>query len=170
VSSLCTERRVAFALGVLVFKRPHLLTLLLGLAITAGCDSKGRPGAKAGHEYGEAVGIRLDAHGSVPALAVAVAVTKGRDPSPMVGPLATAIYAAALACPGFVSAVSAGKTTRLELGAEHNVLEALGARADEVGGPCMTAALGGKTVTMDRPEAMDVAIELRVTGDASPRP
>ena len=168
---------MAIALGVLVFKRSHpftWVTLLFALSIASSsvgaCDSKPTPEARAGHQYGDAVGIRLDAHGPVPALAVAFAVTKGRDPSPMVGPLATALYAAALACPAFVSAVSAGKTTRLELGAEHNALEALGARADEVGGPCMTAALGGKAVTMDRPEGMDVAIELRQAGDASTRP
>jgi hypothetical protein len=166
-----TERRDAQALGVFVFKptRWLLASLLAASAVTA-CDAKEKAASKAGRQYGEPIGIRLDAHGAVPALAVAFAVTKGRDPSPIVGSLAGAVYAAAVACPAFVSAVTTGKTTRLELGAEKNVLEALGARADDVGGPCMTAALGGKPITMDRPDPMDVAIELRLAGDASARP
>ena len=90
---------------------------------------------------------------------MAVAVTKGRDPSVMVGPLATALYGAARACPEFVKAMSAGKTARLEAGAEKDALLALGAPADEVGGQCMTTALGGKTVEMDKPDAMDLVIE-----------
>jgi hypothetical protein len=154
-----------------VFKASLSLALgVLAATSVVGCDSTEKHASKAGRQYGDPIGIRLDAHGSVPALAVAFAVTKGRDPSPIVRSLAGAVYAAAVACPAFLSAVTAGKTTRLELGAEKNVLEALGARADEVGGPCMTAALGGKPVTMDRPDPMDVAIELRLAGDAAARP
>jgi len=148
-----------------------LVLASFALLSVAACDSKPRGEAKAGRQYGEPIGIELQASGPIPALSMAVAVTKGRDPSVMVGPLATALYGAARACPEFVKAMSAGKTARLELGAEKDALLALGAPADEVGGQCMTTALGGKTVKMDKPDAMDLVIELRLGAkDASTHP
>jgi len=166
-----TKRRIANAIGAFVFKRPDARAILLAVSAgTFACNSTPAPESKAGRQYGEPVGVRLEAHGAVPALSAAFAVTKGRDPTPLVGPLATALYGAAVGCPGFISAMAAGKTVRLELAAEKNALVALGARPDEVGGPCMTTALGGKPVTMDTPDPVDVAIELKQAGDASPRP
>jgi hypothetical protein len=165
------KRRVANALGAFLFNRHSSLVILLALSCgAAACDGSSRPESNGRRQYGEPVGIRVEARGAVPALSVAFAVTKGRDPTPLVGPLATALYGAAVACPVFVSAMTAGKTVRLELAAEKNALVALGARPDEVGGMCMTAALGGKPVILDKADPLDVAIELKPAADASPRP
>ena len=73
----CTKRRDAYALGVSVFN-----ALALTLIPTVGaCDTKADPKGQAGVQYGDPVGIELGAHGAVPALAIKVAVSKGRDPS-----------------------------------------------------------------------------------------
>ncbi len=145
------KRRAAHALGVFVFCACGLL----------GCESRSDARAGSGPAYGDPVGIKIGAQGGVPALSLAVAVSKGRDPSPSVPGLAGAVHGAAAACPAFVAAIDAGKTVRLSFGARRGALEALGAAPDEVGGACMTAALGGKSVAMDRPESMDVLVELR---------
>jgi hypothetical protein len=149
----------------------RIVAPLLTLVILAGCDG-GKPGrAAVADRYGDPIGIQIEAHGAVPALSVAVAVTKGRDPTPFVGPLASAVHGAATGCPAFVAAIAAGKTARIELGARNNVLESLGAAPDEVGGACMTSALAGKPVTMDRPDPLDVIVELRSgAADASHQP
>jgi hypothetical protein len=159
-----TKRRDAHALGVFVF-----CLLAFALLLPAfGCESKDDPKPKLSLQYGDPVGIQIGAHGTVPALSVGVAVTKGRDPTPSIPSIATAIHAAALACPAFVSAISAGKIARVEFGARHGVFESLGAPVDDVGGACISAALGGKPVTTDKPDPLDIIVELRLDkGDAS---
>jgi len=166
---VCTKRRDAHALGVFVFKLLGCGALFSVLSLSA-CDDGKKDGPKptAGVQYGDPVGIELGAHGTVPALAIKVAVTKGRDPAPSVGSLATAVYAAAVGCPAFVSAISAGKTTRIQLSARNGAFVPLGAAADEVGTACMANAFGGKPANMDQPTPLDIILELRLgSTDAS---
>ncbi len=137
-------------------------TTVVALLSSPACDDRGSAKGNASPSYGDPVGIRIGAQGTVPALTVAVAATKGRDPEPSVPSLAGAIHSAALGCPAFIAAMSAGKTARLELGARKGVFEALGASADDVGAACMSAALGGKPVAMDRPDPMDLIVELKL--------
>jgi hypothetical protein len=134
--------------------------VVLGLLLSAACDDKADPKKASGVQYGDPVGLEIGAHASVPALDVKVAVTKGRDPTPSVSSLAAAVYAAATACPAFVTAVSDGKTTRIELSARNGAFRALGAAADELGTACMSQALDGKKADMDKPDPLDVIVEL----------
>jgi hypothetical protein len=175
-------------LGVLSFKAcdffsplswPLVLSLptptwLLVAAVLAGlcaCDHDKSGPPSIADKLGDPIGIEIQAHAAVPALSVAVAVTKGRDPTPFVGTLASGVFAAAAGCPDFVTAMNAGKTARIQLGARGNKLESLGAAPDEVGGACITAALGGKPVTMDRPDPLEVMLELRAgASDAAKKP
>lgn len=155
---------------------PALLTslspflALATLVALSGCDDKSTTHGSSAKQYGDPIGIEIAAHGTVPGLSVAVAVTKGRDPTPFVGPLASAVFGAAQGCPDFIKAMGEGKTARVELGARNGALEALGSVPDQVGA-CLRAALGGKPVTMDRPDALDVILELRAAvTDAAHKP
>jgi len=112
-------------------------------------------------QYGEPVGIQIAGHGSVPALSVAVAVTKGRDVSATVGSMASAVFTAAAACPAVVATVSAGSVIRLTLAAQANVLHAPAKLSEDPGAACVAHALDGKAITTDRPEVLDIIVEIR---------
>jgi hypothetical protein len=120
-------------------------------------------------QYGDPVGIQIDAKGTVPALEIAVAVTKGRDVTPAVSSLAGSVYAAASSCPAFVTAANGGKAVRLRLTAEAGVLHAPKQAPAEEAGSCMVHALDGKAVTMDKPDKLDVLVEIAALRDAGSR-
>ncbi len=120
-------------------------------------------------DYGDPVGISLDAKGAVPGLDIAVAVTKGRDVTPTVSSLAGGMYAAAAGCPAFLAAVGGGKLVRLKLSAEANVLHAPSPAPTEEAGSCMVHALDGKAITMDRPDKLDVLVEVTAKRDSGRR-
>ena len=120
-------------------------------------------------DYGDPVGISLDAKGTVPGLDIAVAVSRGRDVTPAVSSLAGGMYAAASGCPAFLAALGSGKLVRLKLTAEANVLHAPSPAPTEEAGSCMVHALEGKAITMDRPDKLDVLVEVTAKRDAGRR-
>jgi hypothetical protein len=137
------------------------MTLVTATAIfTAGCDES----SKSDVQYGEPVGIQIAGHGAVPALSVAVAVTKGRDVSATVGSVAGAVFTAAGACPAVVSAIASGSVARLTLTAQGGLLHAPPKAPEDPGGACMTRALDGKPITTDKPDALDLIVEIRADG------
>jgi hypothetical protein len=123
----------------------------------AACDESTKNEA----QYGEPVGIQIAGHGAIPALSVAVAVTKGRDVNVTVSSMAGGIFTAAAACPAVMASVAAGSVTRLTLTAQGGVLHAPPKPPDDPGAACMTRALDGKAVTTDKPESLDVIVEIR---------
>jgi len=140
--------------------------VLAALAMSlAGCDE-----SKSEAQYGEPVGIQIAAHGAVPALSVAVAVTKGRDVSVTVSSVAGAVFTAAAACPAVVATVAGGSVIRLMFTAQGNTLHAPAKLPEDPGGACMVRALDGKAVTTDKPDLLDVIVEIRAdTPDAGRR-
>ena len=126
-------------------------------ACLAACDES----SKSDVQYGEPVGIQIAGHGAVPALSVAVAVTKGRDVSATVSSVAGAVFTAAAACPMIVTSIAGGSVARLMLTAQGNVLHGPAKVPEDPGGACMTRALEGKAITTDKPDNLDVIVEIR---------
>jgi hypothetical protein len=140
-------------------------SVMVGVAVasTAACSKPDNV------NYGDPVGIQIDAKGTVPAIDIAVAVTKGRDVTPAVSSLAGSVYAAASACPAFVTAVNSGKLVRLRFTAEAGVLHPPAQTPTEEAGSCMIHALDGKPVTMDKPDKLDVLVEMTKHADTGSR-
>jgi hypothetical protein len=134
----------------------RLALIATATACVTACDDP-----KSDVQYGEPVGIQIAGHGSVPALSVAVAVTKGRDVSTTVGSVAGAVFTAAAACPAVVATVSAGSVIRLTLAAQGSVLHAPPKLPEEQGAACMARALDGKPITTDKPDNLDIIVEIR---------
>ena len=144
---------------------------MLAGAAAAGCDDARDTGARAvptaSLVYGDPVGVRLDARPPVPALAVSLAISKGRDPGPSVASFASALGAAAASCPTLIRSVSEGETVRLELEARSGAFE-VGAAAAQTPSGCMAAALSGKPLQMDRPDRLDLVVDIkRATTDVA---
>jgi hypothetical protein len=141
--------------------------LLVPPFVTGGCKNESKVMA----QYGDPVGIELEAHGAVPRLKLAIAVTKGRDVTKVVSSVAGAIYAAAATCPSFVAATLAASATRLEFSAKDKVIYPPQAVPDEESAACMLGALSGKSVEMDRSDKLDIIVETRPSkGDGSSGP
>jgi hypothetical protein len=126
-------------------------------ALSSACDD----GSANAAQYGDPVGIVLEAHGAIPALGVAVAVTKGRDVTAVVSSVAGAIAAAANACPPLVAAVSGGSVARLAFTAQGGVIHGPAKPPQDPVAACAMHALEGKTVAADKPDALDILVEIR---------
>jgi hypothetical protein len=144
-------------------ERPRLFSasffFLAALLSTGACDDP-----KSEVQYGDPVGIQIDARGNVPALTVAVAVTKGRDVSATVSSVAGAMFGAASACPAAMTTLSSGSIIRLTMAAQGGTLHAPPKLPEDKGASCMIHALDGKPVSTDKPDALDVIVEIRAGG------
>jgi hypothetical protein len=153
-------------LNAVLNERPRLysasfffLAVLSTCIACAACDDP-----KVEVQYGDPVGIQIDARGGVPTLSVAVAVTKGRDVSATVSSVAGAMFGAASGCPAAVATLSGGSIIRLTMTAQGGTLHAPPKLPEDKGASCMIHALDGKPVTTDKPDALDVIVELRAGG------
>lgn len=142
----------------------------LACALVIACNRATSGDAAAAVAYGEPVGVELKGRPPMPPLAIAFAVTRGRDPRPTVASLASALESAAQRCPDFVRAVVGGEAVRFELRATRTTLRARDLPAKK-GGPCVKTVLDGKLLELDGAEPIDLLVEVRpVSGDASTVP
>ncbi|HXX67514.1 MAG TPA: hypothetical protein VEK07_10050 [Polyangiaceae bacterium] len=138
-------------------------------ALALGCNREtGGDGAGAA-SYGEAVGVELSGRSPGPPLAIAFAVTRGRDPRPMVPSLASALETVALQCPDFDRAIARGETARIELRATPSSLRSKELSAKR-GGACVRSVLEGKTLTLDGTEPVDVVVDVRLASPEASTP
>jgi hypothetical protein len=143
--------------------------LLSTVAAVVGCRGTTGGGLAASPSYGDPVGVELPADGEVPALSLRLAVTKGRDPAPTAGSIAGAMVDAAAACPAFVRAMAGGATVPLALSERNGLFRGSRAGDDGAGADCVVEHLAGRTVTMDRPEPLDVLLEAKAA-PSTPKP
>lgn len=144
-------------------RRAQLALWSMAGALALGCNRESDRDRDGRAPYGDPLGIELAGRPPAPPLTIAFAVERGRDPRPLVTSLASAFEAVARGCPEFDGAVAAGDTARLELRATQSGLttNVLSAR----GGACVKSILGGQVLALDRPEPMDVLVEVRSGSD-----
>jgi len=112
-----------------------------------GCKS----GAKA-HEdaqYGEPVGIQMEASGGLPAFEVALAVTRGVVVDPLVPPITTVIHQGLVACPRVVqTAATSGQVIQIAFSVRQGHLAKLSVSGVESDG-CLAQMLDGRSIQLD---------------------
>jgi len=148
--------------------RRSFLVLALCCSALACSKDKDKP-RDTREELGEPIGAQVPASGKLPSLTIALAVSKGQDPVPMLAPFVDAVTKAAIACPDFTADV-VGKPQEpagIEFVVEGGKLKLTGKSDPTPPAKCFAAALEGKTVgpaTMPRTSGRSEIIH--VVGDA----
>lgn len=92
-------------------------------------------------ELGEPVGADVPAKGNVPAISLALAISKGQDPVQFLPQVVGAVALAVTGCPAFVAEDK--EVTAVNFTVENGKMR-VPARADSPGIKCLAAALDGK--------------------------
>jgi len=116
---------------------PAIVPALLGVA----CQSSPPPADE--ETYGDPVGVQLSASEAVPAFEIALALSRGVEPGPLVAPLSTLLLRAFKACPEFVRANAAGGVTQIVLSIDQGKVAEAGASGEHPD-PCLASTLRGQ--------------------------
>jgi len=143
----------ASAFAFVGFMKP-LFIALFTLSLCS-CHSDEAPVQK---QYGEAVGVSMQASGSVPAFEMTMAVTQGKDITPLVPALSGTLHQAVASCPDFIKASSSGNFSTLAFTISSGQIKSLqvsGAHPD----PCLGKSLQDKPISSQ--ENLDVIVMIR---------
>jgi hypothetical protein len=149
---------------------PRRSTILVAAAILLlpACKGESKGDAARGPQsYGEPIGARVDAAGEVPAFEMAFAVTKGRDPQPLLSPLVSTMTAAVKGCPDFVAEAKSGDAAGLDFSLEGGAVKLREQEANTNGARCLTKAMAGKGLLPANTPPVDVRVEIRLA-EAAP--
>lgn len=128
---------------------------LVAIVTLLGCNT---PEEKA-VEYGEPIGITIEASGGAPGLEIAFAATKGVPVEPFVPGLASAVHAAMKACPAFVAERAAGDVAQVAFALENGQVTRL-SQGRTAGETCLVSKLQGAAVPST--QTVEVLAELRL--------
>ena len=143
--------------------------LVLALCGALACSKDKDKARDTREELGEPIGAQVPASGKLPSLTIALAISKGQDPVPMLSRFVDAITKAAIACPDFTAEV-VGKPKEpagIEFVVEGGKLKLTGKGDPTPPARCFASALEGKEVgpaTMPRLSGRSEIIH--VVGDA----
>lgn len=87
--------------------------------------------------------MQLSASEAVPAFEIALALSRGVEPGPLVAPLSTLLLRAFKACPEFVRANAAGGVTQIVLSIDQGKVAEAGASGEHPD-PCLASTLRGQ--------------------------
>lgn len=121
---------------------------------------------KTEQEYGDPVGITLVASKDVPAVEVAIAVSKGVVIDPLVEPLSTLLYRGLKACSGVIAASLKTEPAHLSFVVEQGKTKntsVTGASAD-----CLSKSLEGQDFAGKAPGKLNVMAIVRLSTAAQP--
>lgn len=140
-----------------------LLATSLALPGLAGCDSAGENAV----EYGEPLGITIEASAKGPGLEIAFAATKGVAIDALVPTLAAAVHAAVQACPAFVAERASGDVVQLAFAVENGAVTRL-SQGRTAGETCVVGKLQGAPISSA--QTIEVLAELRLPRPAGTTP
>lgn len=134
-------------------------------AAQGGADDKKTPTAA---DFGEPIGARVEGKGDVPTFEVAFAVTKGRDPAPLLGPLTGALSKAIAECPAFVVESAGEKVTAVQLSVDKGKAKVAPYKDPTPGVQCVAGKLEGKELASETFPGLDARAEIRFPSKAAP--
>lgn len=143
---------------------PLISAAVVALAPVA-CDSSS--GAEKPVEYGDPVGIRLEASATSPEVELAVAASKGVDMEAAVMPLASVLHKAITACPGFIAERASGDVAQIAFSVTDGKVTRP-SRGQTPGETCVGDKLEGSPVAL--PGRFDAVAEIRLPQKAPATP
>lgn len=140
--------------------RAVLVASAVGALTCGACERSEKAEKPAAVEYGEPVGLTLKRAGGEIDYEMAVAISKGKDPSPGVPALAEAMVAAAKACPETRPTLAADNTLRLAFPVLRGKAALPPRLPESPAVTCLLRALEGRKLFGDADD-LAVLIELR---------
>jgi hypothetical protein len=140
----------------------YIACALVPLTLAAfGCSKSKPPPA----QLGEPVGAQVPARASLPAFSIAFAVTKGKDPIPLLAPLVSAVSSATAGCPT-LAADAKDEITAFDFKIDKGKMQ-VPPRPTPAGAKCLSSALDGKDLGA-ADTTLDARVELKMTGPTKP--
>jgi len=141
------------------------LVLAVILAAPVACK-KPPPASETKIEYGEPIGVKMAGPSGSPPIEIAIAVTKGKDPSKQVEPLAGSLFAAVNACPDFIEAAKGGHVGEIAFTIEGGVAKVPKVESPHPSHACLVKGIEGKKLLPEGSEKIDVLAQMRIAGVA----
>jgi hypothetical protein len=113
------------------------------------------PSAK---DYGAPIGVKVEGK---PTFEVAFAVTKGRDPEPLLGPLVSALSKAVSSCPTLVEESKTLGITAVQFALDKGKAKVAPYKEPTAGTTCLVANLDGKELAKDSFPPLEARAEIR---------
>lgn len=150
---------------------PLLVSCLgaLSLACAKDKDKDKQPDAV---QLGEPIGAEVQAKGSVPALSLAVAVSKGQDPVPLLPQLVSGVSSAVAGCPAFVSESEKDNenVTAFDFTVTGGKMKIAPKPEASSGVTCVTTALEGKDVGAKDVASLAGRVEIKLSSASAKAP
>ncbi len=108
---------------------------------------------------GEPIGAEVPASGKMPALSLALAVSKGQDPVPVLPHVVGVVSTAVGGCPDFVAEDK--EVVAVNFTVEHGKMK-VAPRSDSTGIKCLVAALDGKDVGGTNTNVAAARVEIKL--------
>jgi hypothetical protein len=144
-------------------RKALLFAPLLAIPGTVGCNTSEEKAV----EYGEPVGITIEASAKGPGLEIAFAATKGVPIDSLVPTLAGAVHGAVQACPAFVAERASGDVAQLAFAVEKGAVTRL-SQGRTPGETCLVSKLQGAPISSA--QNVEVLAELRLKQPAGAAP
>lgn len=142
-----------------------LLTFSLGFTVLVAC-SKDKPPADQGPQLGEPIGAEIQGRTNMPALSLALAVSQGQDPVPILPKVVTAVANAVKDCPEFSKDDDKENVTAFAFASGADGKIKVTPRSNERPGvKCVATALDGKDIGTTA--ALEGRIELKLSSVAT---
>jgi hypothetical protein len=135
--------------------------LLLGSCLGALACQKDKRERDEGPQLGPPIGAQLQGQGSAPTFSIALAVSAGQDPIPLLPQVAGAVSSAVAKCPAFV-AESKDAITGVDFTIVSGKLK-IGPHSDPAAGvKCITSALEGQNVSDASAPQLSGRVEIKM--------
>ncbi len=157
--------------------RRHVATVFAALSIASAvvackkddATPQDAPKAPVAADFGEPIGARVEGTGTTPTFEVAFAVTKGRDPGPLLGPLTGALSKAIANCPAFVVESANDQVTAVQLSVHKGKAKVAPYKDPTPGAQCVAGALEGTELAKETFPDLDARAEIRLPAPAAPK-
>ncbi|MEC9073091.1 MAG: hypothetical protein VX938_11945 [Myxococcota bacterium] len=149
----------------------HFLSLLsvLGLiASAAGCAPEAPRAVES--PFSPPVGVEMGASGDVPALTLAISLSKGAALESVVEPLTTAVHSGLRACPMYVEAATSGDLERLNLSFTQGALMMAPAAVETDGTRCMAEQIGGVKLSTPKELKLKARVQILIKKPEAQKP
>jgi hypothetical protein len=148
-------------------------SLLFGclILVTVACskDEEKKTPSVTSAQLGEPVGAEVPARGNVPAISLALAISKGQDPVQFLPQVVGAVAAAVSGCPAFVASSQDKEVTAVNFTLENGKMK-VPPRADSPGIKCLATALDGKDAGPAGSNVAAARVEIKVPAAGAKTP